>query len=92
MRVFQTFNRGEARRVIHITQQKAQADLCVYAASNPSMAYTESTWYICSQKQQSDATFFFGSQAAASVIVYFVNSPAQAGWQKDHPLKGRLKF
>ncbi|UAA37101.1 hypothetical protein KIH87_10085 [Paraneptunicella aestuarii] len=92
MRVFQTFNRNEARRVIHITQHKGQADLCVYIVKSKSLAYKEAYWYISKNKLDSDAAFYFGSRGSACVNVYFVNSQAQAGWQNDHPLKGRLKY
>lgn len=91
MRVFQTFNRNEANRVIHITQEKGKADLCVYLVGNRGLAYDESRWFIANSKADADATYYFGSVGTASLIVHFVKSPAQAGWMRAHPLKGRLK-
>lgn len=91
MRVFQTFNRNEASRVVHITQDKGKADLCVYIVGNRGLAFDDSRWFLVNSKADADATFYYGSVGSASLIVCFVKSPAQAGWQKSHALQGRLR-
>lgn len=91
MRVFQTFNRNEARHSIHITQQKGKADLCVYLVNNRALAFDETRWFICNSKVDAEVILYFGSAGGSKLNVHFVKQPAQAGWQRPHPLKGRLK-
>ncbi|MCY7293854.1 DUF6150 family protein [Alteromonas sp. a30] len=90
MRVFQTFNQGEAHYIAYITQDVSQADLCVYITKNQGLAYGENRWFITNNKTQTDKTLFFGSRGSAQLVVCFVNSPALAGWQRNHPLQGKL--
>ena len=90
MRVFQTFNQGEAHHLVHITADTGRADLCVYITKNQGLAYGESRWFISSARTNTDKTLFFGALGAAQLVVCFVLSPALAGWQRAHPLQGRL--
>jgi len=91
VRVFQTFNRNEARYAIHITQNKGKADLCVYLVNNRALAYDESRWFICNSKAESQVVLYFGNAGASKLNIHFVKQPAQAGWQRSHPMQGRLK-
>ncbi len=90
MLVYQTFNVGEAHMPIHITHNPNAADLCVFITKNRGLAQNESCWFICGTKATADKTFNFGSRGIARLSVCFVPSLGQAGWQRAHPLQGKL--
>lgn len=90
VRVFQTFNRHEAKYIAHITQDKGKADLCAYLSPSRGLAHGETRWFLTNSRSDADAVFFFGAPGISNLFVFFSTNPAQAGWQKPHPLKGRL--
>lgn len=90
MRVYQTFNPGEAQHAIFITQNRNSADLCVFLTKNQGLAYGEACWFLAESKITADKVLYFGNRGASRLSVCFVRNQGQAGWQRPHPLQGRL--
>lgn len=89
-KIYQTFDITEAQYKIYITSNKGEADLWVYNVSNRGLSRGDSHWYVTKNKEECTSKLFFSSRGMASLIVFFVNSQGEAGWQKEHKLRGRL--
>lgn len=89
-KIKQTFNISEANTIATITQEKGKADLCVLIVNSPGMAWSEERWYITDNDSDASSTIYFGKSGRSSLKVCFVKSPAEAGWQTNHRLKGKL--
>ena len=89
-RIFQTASLGEAHLRVALVNQPGEADLWVNIVSSWGWAAGEALWFICPSKQEANAWVYFGSIGMAQLKLAWVAHPGQAGWQVDHPLKGRL--
>ncbi len=89
-KIYQTFSIGEAKYRIHISQNKLDADLWVYIVTDRGSANKNGLWYISNNKLEADIKCYFCSRGMAELIVCFVNTRGEAGWQKPHRLKNTL--
>jgi hypothetical protein len=89
-RVYQTFDHGEARLRAAVVNDPGQADLCVHRVSSWGLARGDALWYITRDKQESTLWVYFDTFGAAQLRICFVGTYTQAGWRRDHPLKGKL--
>lgn len=90
-RVYQTFDYGEARLRAAVVIDRGQADLCVHRVASRGLARGDALWYITRNKQDADVWIYFDTLGAAQLRICFVDSYGEAGWQRPHPLKGRLR-
>ncbi len=88
--IYQTYSIAEAHCKAYITQNKGEADLWVYNVGNRGLAYDNSLWYVTNNRSEATARVFFCSRGISQLIVYFVTNKSEAGWQKVHPMEGRL--
>lgn len=89
-KVQQTFAISEADIVADITQIKGKADLCVFLVNSPGMAWSDERWYITENFAEATSSVYFGKSGRAALKVCFVKNPADAGWQTNHRLKGKI--
>ncbi|MCC2604017.1 DUF6150 family protein [Planctobacterium marinum] len=89
-KVLQTFNISEANIIATITQEKGKADLCVFIVSSPGMAWSDERWYLTDNEADASSTIYFGQSGRSALKVCFVKNPADAGWQTNHKLKGKI--
>lgn len=77
---------------VYETDVKSLADLLVYKTNSKLKAEgNEAFWYIEKFDTFSDLDVYFSdSKATADVLVHFVSDDGSAGWQSEHPLKGKL--
>lgn len=89
-RIYQTFDYGEARIRAAVLSDRGDADLCVHRVSSWGLARGDALWYITRNKQDANLWVYFDTYGAAQLRICFVNTYAEAGWLRPHPLKGRL--
>lgn len=79
--------------VVYETNVESAADLLVYKTDSKLKALeNEAFWYFEKFENSSDRSICFShSKAAADLSIHYVGSDANAGWQGEHPLKGKLK-
>ena len=88
--ILQTFSPADCHVRACVVNDRGMADLLVYRVSSRGLAAGSGVWYITQQPTMSPTRIFFGTFATAKLLVFFVNSRGEAGWQREHPLKGRL--
>ena len=89
-KIQQTFSMGDANIIATITEMKGKADLCVFLVGSPGLAYGDDRWYITTRDGEASKKIYFGKSGRSELKVCFVNNPADAGWQTQHRLQGRL--
>jgi hypothetical protein len=89
-RVYQTTIMGEATVRAAVVTDRSKADLLVHRVSSWGLAKGDAYWYITRDKQEASVWVYFCSEGVASLNICFVDSYAEAGWQRRHHLKGRL--
>jgi len=90
-RIYQTASMGEAHVRVAIVDNRGYADLLVYRANSWGLAYGDERWYITRNKQDATAWVYFTTPGFAQLKVCFVTSPAEAGWQRPSPYRGRFR-
>lgn len=88
--IYQTFSNPDADYCVHVTAERGLADLRVYAVANKGMAYGDKLWFITRLRGEASSRVYFGSRAQAELVICFVDTWGEAGWQKPHRLSGRL--
>lgn len=88
IKIFQATGFGTAQYRVHITKQKSNADLYVYLVSNPALAAGNGRWYVTNNILEANRKVLFCNKGTAQFSVYFVNSNAEAGWQKSNGFQG----
>ncbi|MCM2493866.1 DUF6150 family protein [Burkholderia glumae] len=88
-RIYQTNHMGEAHFRVNLSD-RGSADLLVRRVSSWGLAYGDAHWYITRDKQDAEVWLCFTSLGMAQFKVCFVDSYGEAGWQRSHPLQGRL--
>lgn len=82
IKIFQVGTFGQAQYKVHITEQKSNADLFVCLVSSPAMATGNGQWYVTKEFAGANRKVLFCGKGTAQFSIYFVNSRAEAGWQK----------
>ena len=77
---------------IFVTNDKYQADLWVYRTDNKYQAKNvEQIWFQTYDKYASDfSARFVDSKYKADLIIYYTKTKNEAGWKKQHRLRGSL--
>ena len=89
-RIYQTEDYGMAQYRITVVDDPGLADLWVYVTTSFGLASGDSYWYITRDRNEADLIACFTSYGAAQLRVHFVADRGQAGWQRPHPLQGKL--
>jgi hypothetical protein len=82
---------GEARVRVALVDRPGEADWWVYRVGSWGEASGDSYWYITRDKQDATAWVYFCSLGLAQVSVCFVSNRGEAGWRREHPLRGRFR-
>lgn len=88
-RIYQTSNMGDAHFRVNLSD-RGTADLLIHRVNSYGLAHGDARWYITRDKQEADIWLYFTSLGMAQFKVCFVDSYGEAGWQRPHPLQGRL--
>ncbi len=88
--IYQTFTPGEAGITAAIVMTPGMADIVVYLTGNRGMARDEAHWFITDNRNEFAKKIYFGSIGFADLNVCFTKHAGRAGWQNEHPLKGKL--
>lgn len=76
--------RGERSDIkVYVTNTRSRADLCVYRVGSPvaNPSINDGVWFFVKGSRKADKVISFeGYSLRADLIVYFVQSKAQAGW------------
>jgi len=84
-------SRSAADVKVREVQSRSAADLCVRVVQSRSAAQGDALWrYVQSRSAATSKICFVQSRSAADLLVRFVQSRSAAGWQRDHPLQGKL--
>lgn len=77
---------------VFVTNNRYEADLWVWEGrSRYECSGKEEYWIQSNSRYQSDFSLrYVRSKYQADLIVFFVKNKSQAGWKKNHQLKGRL--
>jgi hypothetical protein len=89
-RIFQVATLGEAHIRVCLVGDRGEADLLVYRVSSLGLAHGDPLWFVTKDKQSATCWVFFTSPGMAEVKVYFVANRSEAGWQKEHRLRGKF--
>lgn len=87
-RIYQAATMGEAQVRVALVSDQGMADLLVHRVSSFGLASGDGLWFITRDQQEATAWVFFTSLGMAQVKVCFVDSYAQAGWQKPSRYTG----
>ena len=90
--VFQTFNRADSTRLIHVTKSANLADLWVYPVNYLGGHRGDWIWYFTDNRAEATIRVYLCSQAEAQTKVYFVDKYADAGWQMNQKLATVSRF
>lgn len=88
-RIYQTATLGEAQIRIAMVS-RGVADLLVHRVSSRGLAHGDARWYITRDRHDATVLIATCSQGMADVCVCFVDSYGEAGWVRDHRLRGRF--
>lgn len=77
---------------VFVTNNRYEADLWVWEGRTRfECSEKEEYWIESTSRYQSDFTLrYVRSKYQADLVVFFVKNKSQAGWRKNHHLKGRL--
>ncbi len=90
--ICEVFDPAEAELTVEVVQRRAIADLLVHIDnSKRHVGHTEAIWSIVEERKPLARRIMFTEKPGlARLKVCFVDSPVQAGWVRNHALKGRL--
>jgi hypothetical protein len=89
-RIFQTSSMGDAQLLVAIVPDRGMADLLVQRVSSWGLAHGDARWFITRNRQDATAAVHFTSPGFAHIKIHFVDSAAEAGWQRPSAHRGRL--
>lgn len=90
--IYVTETRERADVTVHITENRATADLFAFKVESRDLARgQDAVWCEVDVVALADITcLLVDSIRAADLVVCFVNSRGLAGWRKPHDLDGKL--
>lgn len=89
-RIFQAESMGEAHIRVALVSERGQADLLVYRVSSRGLAIGDARWFMTRDKQDANCWIYYCSMGMAHIKICFVDTPGEAGWQKESLYKGRF--
>lgn len=87
--VFQSSTMADAQ-IRAALVERGMADLCVHRVAVRGQASKDALWYITRDRNEASVRIWFGSVGMSQVKICFVDSYGEAGWNRPHPLKGRI--
>ena len=81
--VYQTFNRAEANRLVHVTSFPEQADLWVFSVNYVGGHKGDYIWYFTTNRAEATSRIYLCSIGECQTIVHFVDRFSDAGWRKS---------
>jgi hypothetical protein len=87
---YQTFLPGDATLRAAIVPDRGRADLLVWLASYRGLVHNEGHWFMTKREDEAMLRVWFCSEGVEDIKVYFVKTPAEAGWVHGHHMKGKL--
>ncbi len=84
--------RAAADVVAELVAMRKSADLliCVVEARGPANGNDGLWCFVNSRAAASSCVYFADIREKADLRVFYVDSPGESGWAKDHKLRGRL--
>lgn len=90
-RIYQTTSMGEAHIRVALVTDRGQADLLVHRVSSWGLATSDARWFITHNRHDATSWIYFTSIGMAQIKICFVDSPGEAGWQKENSYRGKLR-
>lgn len=86
--IYQSYSKADAELQVHVSDSPGTADLWVMSVGNIGQAYGEGAWYLSENRAQASTRIFLCPRSQAQLVVYFVNTLQEAGWQgRRKPIK-----
>lgn len=90
-RIYQTQDWSDAQVRVALVDNPGEADLWAYRVSSWGLASGDALWFITRVRDDATARILFCDRGSAELLVAFVDSRGQAGWQRRHRSRGRLR-
>jgi hypothetical protein len=83
--------RRDADFLVNMATSAGRADLLVKLVDSSEAAVGDELWhFVHSKDAATSVVHFMLSNYSADLLIYYVDSPGDAGWQREHELQGKL--